>query len=425
MKPIKSISTFKAFRNRNYTLFFAGQSVSQIGTWMQRTGVSWLVYSMTHSPFMLGLTIFASQFPSFLFSLWGGIISDRYSRHKILIVTQVASMIQALLLATLTLTNNATVTGLLILSVILGIINAFDVPARQPLVHELVSDKEDLPNALALNSSMVNFARLVGPALSGLVLNEFGAGICFLLNGLSFIAVLFSLMLLKLPTVIKVPLKKSAFAELKEGFVYLKATPAIGVILLMLTVMSLFVLPYDTLFPVFAKMIFHGDAATFGYISSFIGLGAISATLFLASLKQGSDLKIILMINTIVLGIALICFSHITYFPLAMVFGVLTGFGAMSQTTICITIVQVHTQANMRGRVMSFLAMAVFGMLPLGSLLVGSLSQHIGAQNTLLFQGIAALVIVALFSNFLRRELLDKKEKQKLPEVENEVVEKL
>src|SRR5246127_4833052 len=195
----KKINTFKAFQNRNYALFFSGQSISQIGTWMQRTGVSWVVYSMTHSTFMLGLTIFASQFPSFLFSLFGGIVSDRYNRYKILLLTQIASLIQAGLLAALVLTNHTTVFGLLALSVILGIINAFDMPARQPMVHELVTDKADLPNALALNSSLVNLARLVGPALSGIVLVKFGAGICFLLNAVSFVAVITSLLLMKLP----------------------------------------------------------------------------------------------------------------------------------------------------------------------------------------------------------------------------------
>ncbi|HEY4876828.1 MAG TPA: MFS transporter, partial [Puia sp.] len=207
MKTGRKINTFKAFRNRNYSLFFSGQSISQIGTWMQRTGVSWVVYTLTHSTFMLGLSIFASQFPSFLFSLFGGIVSDRYHRYRILLITQTASLIQALLLAILVLTKHYTVWEILSLSVMLGIINAFDVPARQPLVHELISDKKELPNAMALNSSMVNLARLIGPALSGIILQKFGAGICFLLNAVSFIAVIISLLLLKLPPY-KKPLEK-------------------------------------------------------------------------------------------------------------------------------------------------------------------------------------------------------------------------
>lgn len=404
-----AITTFKAFKNRNYRLFFAGQSISQIGTWMQRTGVSWVVYTMTHSAFMLGLTIFASQFPSFLFSLPGGIVSDRYNRYKVLLTTQIASMVQAVLLAILILTNHYAVWEILTLSVILGVINAFDVPARQPLIHEMVTDKADLPNALALNSSMVNIARLVGPALSGIILVKFGAGTCFLLNAVSFVAVIMSLLLMKLPAYIPSTVKKKIKSELAEGFVYLKNTPSISIILLMLALTSLLVLPYNTLLPVFAKVIFKGDAATFGYINSFIGLGAVGGSIFLASLKRGTDLKIVLLVNTIIFGICLMFFSHISYFPLAMLFAALSGFGMMSQTTIFMTIIQVNSEANMRGRVMSYVAMAYFGMLPLGSLLIGIISQQTGAPNAILCQGIIALIIVAVFSKYLRKDSLDKK----------------
>jgi MFS family permease len=403
------MSIFKAFRNRNYTLFFIGQSVSQIGTWMQRTAVSWVVYSLTHSTFMLGLSVFASQFPSFLFSLWGGIVADRHNRYKLLLITQTASMMQAVLLAILVLTDHYTVWIILTLSVILGIINAFDVPARQPLVHELVSDKSELPNALALNSSMVNFARLVGPALAGILLQKLGAGICFTFNAFSFIAVIISLLLLKLPAYRPSPAKKKAGADLAEGLAYLKRTPVISGILLMLVLMSFFVFPFDALLPVFAKTTFHGDAATYGYIRSFIGLGAIASTFFLASLKPGTDLKFILLINSIILGIGLMLFSHTGNFPLAMLFAVLSGFGAMSQSTIYITILQVNTDAGMRGRVMSFFAMAAFGMLPLGSLFAGTVSRFIGAPDTLLCQGMAALIITAAFSCFLLKNKRNKK----------------
>jgi MFS family permease len=421
----KKINTFKAFQNRNYALFFSGQSISQIGTWMQRTGVSWVVYSMTHSTFMLGLTIFAAQFPSFLFSLFGGIASDRYNRYKILLLTQTASLIQAALLAILVLTNHTTVFGLLTLSAILGVINAFDMPARQPIVHELVTDKADLPNALALNSSLVNLARLVGPALSGIVLVKFGAGICFLLNAVSFVAVITSLLLMKLPKHNPSHTKKKIASELTEGFVYLKQNPAIGIILLMLSLVSLLVIPYDTLLPEFAKVVFKGDAATFGYISSFMGLGALAGTLFLASLKKGTELKIVLLINIIAMGVGLMFFSKIDYFPVAMLFATMAGFGGMSQTTICLTIVQVKTEAHMRRRMTTFLAMSFFGMVPLGSLIIGSISQQIGAPNTLFCQGAIAIIIAMVFSNFLRKDKLNKKEMEKLNEVEEEIVKKI
>lgn len=425
MKSPRQISMFRSFRNRNYRIFFAGQSVSQIGTWMQRTAISWLVYSQTHSTFMLGLTIFASLFPSFLLSVFGGVVSDRFNRHKILFITQGASMIQSLVLTILVLTDHYPIWMIITLTTFLGIINAFDVPARQPLVNDLVKDKEELPNAIALNSAMVNLARLLGPALSGITLEFWGAGICFLINTLSFGAVLISLFLLKLPEYKPKAEKKKIVAELVEGFNYLKNHPTLSTILLLLIAMSLFVMPYDTLIPVFAKMTFHGNASTFGLISSFIGLGAICSTLFLASLKPGTDLKYILLINTFILGFGLICFSHITYFPVAMMFAVMAGFGGMTQTTICITLIQVHSDAVMRGRIISFLAMAIFGMLPLGSLLVGAASQKIGPANTILVQGFVALVIGLLFSGSLRADKMKKKDKKVLEAVEDQLIETL
>ena len=332
-------------------------------------------------------------------------------------------MIQAVLLAILTLSNHFVIWQILTLSVILGIINAFDLPARQPLIHELITNKEDIPNAMALNSSMVNIARLVGPALSGIVLGSFGAGICFLINALSFVAVIVSLLLIKLPPHKATPSQKDITTDIKEGFSYLKNTPSISLVLLLLAVLSLLVLPYDTLLPVFAKIVFKGDATTFGYISSFIGLGAICGTIFLASLKQGASLKNFLLINITLVGIGLILFSQISYFPVAMFFATLSGFGAMSQNTICITIIQVKTDAAMRGRVMSYVAMAYFGMLPLGSLIVGSISHKIGAPDTLLFQGIISLIIAALVAAFLRRERLRKEDIPQLEEAEDTSVE--
>jgi MFS family permease len=380
---------------------------------------------MTHSAFMLGLTVFAQQFPSFLFSLLGGIASDRYNRYKVLLFTQVASMVQAVLLAVLTLAGNYQVWEILSLSVLLGVINAFDVPARQPLIHDMVTNKEDLPNALALNSSMVNLARLLGPALSGIVLVKFGAGVCFSVNAVSFIAVITSLLFMKLPAYVPHVVKKKITSELAEGWVYLKSTPAISVFMLMLGVISLLVLPFNTLLPVFAKVIFKGDAATYGYINSFIGLGAITGSIFLASLKKGTDLKLVLIGNTIIFGVCLALFSHISRFPLAMLFATLTGFGMMSQTTIIMTIIQVNSDKQMRGRVMSYVAMAYFGMLPMGSLLIGAVSQQIGAPNALLCQGITALIIAAIFAKFLSSGYRDRKNTEELEIAEDTVLEEI
>lgn len=421
----KNISTFRAFRHRNYALFFTGQSVSQIGTWMQRTAVSWMVYTLTHSAFMLGLTIFAQQFPSFLLSLVGGIISDRYNRRTILLITQTASLIQAALLAVMVLTDHFQVWEIMALSIVLGIINAFDVPARQPMIHQMINDKEDLTNALALNSAMVNMARLAGPALSGLVLQAYGAGICFLINAVSFMAVIASLLLMKLPEAAAPLEKKKAISQLKEGFVYLAHTPAISTILLLLGIMGLFVLPYDTLIPVFTKVVFDGDAAIFGYINSFTGLGAVAGTIFLASLKKGTNLRTYLVYGGIITGAGLMLFSYTGYFPLAMVFAVVLGFGVMLQNTICITLAQVESEPGMRGRVMSYVALVYFGMLPLGSLIVSAVSQWIGAPNTMMCQGILSLIIVAVFFRFLRQEKLEAQNKDGLEEAEAVAAEKV
>ena len=396
-------NTFKAFRSRNYRLYFVGQSVSLIGTWMQRTAVYWLIYMQTHSTLMLGVAVFAAQFPSFLFSLIGGVVSDRYDRYRLLLLTQVASMVQATLLFLLIFFIQYTVWEILSLSIMLGIINAFDVPARQSMVYEMVDHKEDLANAIALNSSMVNLARLIGPAIAGIVLEKLGASTCFLLNTLSFMAVILSLLFMKLPKHIPHSSSKKVMRELKEGYEYLKQTPSIAFVILLLACMSLLVLPYTTLLPVYAKVIFKGSASTFGYLNSFIGLGAIGGTFFLASLKPHVDLKKILFINTLIFGTGLILFSHTTYFPLALFFAIITGFGMMSQTTICNTIIQTTVSSDMRGRVISYFAMAFFGMQPLGSLLIGAISKYIGAPDTILAEGITAIVIVLLFFRFLQK----------------------
>jgi len=397
---------FRAMQSRNYRLYFYGQSVSLIGTWMQRTAVSWVVYTLTHSAFMLGLSVFCTQFPSFLFSTIGGVVSDRYHRFRVLLGTQIASGIQSLILATVIFTGFYNVWTILGLSIILGIINAFDVPARQAMVYEMIDDKENLPNALALNSSMVNLARLIGPAVAGFILHSFGDGVCFALNAASFIAVIVSLLRMKLPPYVRKEHKKNPLAELKEGFQYIRNTPAIARVLVMLAAMSLFVIPFATLLPIYAKVIFHGNAATFGIIDSFIGLGAITGALYLATRKTSTDAsrKKILRTNTLIFGIGLIAFAYTPWFWLAMIFAVVAGFGMMAQTTMTNTIIQTTVIPEMRGRVISYFAMSYFGMMPLGSLLVGAISQVIGPQNTILAEGIIALIVVVIYRKYLRAE---------------------
>jgi MFS family permease len=398
-----NLPSFTAFRSRNYRLYFYGQSVSLIGTWMQRTAVSWVVYTLTGSAFILGLSLFCTQFPSFIFSMLGGVVSDRYNRFRVLLFTQVASLVQSLLLAGLILLGHYAVWEILALSMVLGTINAFDVPARQALVYEMVDDKKDLPNALALNSIMVNIARLAGPAISGIVLLKLGAGVCFVLNGASFLAVIASLLLMKLAPYVPTERRQNAMGELREGWRYLVRTPTIARVILLLAVMSLFVIPFSTLLPIYAKVIFHGDAATFGLENSFIGLGAICGALYLTSANAVTEVarKRILLMTTFVFAIGLILFSHTTWFPLAMLFAVIAGFGMMAQTTMTNTIIQTSVAPEMRGRVISYFAMAYFGMMPVGSLLIGAVSQYAGAKNTVLGSGILALVVLAIFWRFL------------------------
>jgi len=398
-----NITTFSAFKSRNYRLFFTGQSVSLIGTWMQKTAVSWVVYSMTHSKFMLGVTLFATMFPSFLFSFLGGVAADRYNRYKLMLLTQVASMLQASLLAVLIFFKHYTIGEVLALSVVLGIINAFDVPARQSLVYEMVDDKKWLPNALALNSSMVNLSRLIGPAIAGLVIERFGEDICFGLNALSFLAVIISLLMMRLPAFIRKKNTQNVFNSLRDGMIYVIKTPAIGSIMAMLALVSLFVLPFSTLIPVYAKDIFHGTASTFGIIDSVIGLGAFTGGIFLASLKPGTNLRKILAINTFVFGTGLILFSHTTYYPLALLFAALSAFGMMSQITISNTIIQTTVDPAMRGRVISIYAMSFFGMQPFGGLIIGKVSEHIGVENTVMSAGFIALLIGVMHVRYLRK----------------------
>jgi MFS family permease len=390
---------------------------------MQRTAVSWLLYTSTGSAFILGLAAFCGLFPSFAFSILGGVVSDRYNRYRVLLLTQILSLIQASILTLLVFSGNHEVWQILLLSAVLGTINAFDVPARQAMIYDMVDNKEHLPNAIALNSSMVNLARLAGPAIAGMILKKFGTEVCFLFNSMSFVAVITSLLLMKLPLYVPKKRLASVVADLKEGFGYLRATPAISNVMLMLAGISLVALPYVTLLPIYAKEIFHGDATTFGMLNSFVGLGAVGGALFLASLKPGRNLKKVLFRCALVFGTGLIAFSFTAQFSLGLAFLVATGFGMMSQTTISNTIIQTTVAPTIRGRVISYYAMAFFGMQPIGGLLVGTLAHYAGAAVTVLVQGIITILIALFFIPFLRPEFLARKHKMKLDQLEEQAVE--
>ena len=398
-----NLSTFRALRSRNYRLFFAGQSLSLLGTWMQKTAVSWVVYSVTQSKLMLGLSVFATLFPSAIFSFIGGVAADRYSRYRVLVLTQIFSMVQAVLLAVLVFFRPDAVWGIIGLSAVLGIINGFDVPARQSLVYELVNDKQDLPNALALNSSMVNLSKLLGPAIAGFTLEHLGEATCFGLNAVSFVAVIGSLLLIKLPAFKPAVRTQNVLGELKDGLRYVRDTPEIRFIITTLGMMSLLALPFTTLLPAYAKDIFHGTASTFGVIDGAVGLGAFVGALFLASLKPSTDLYKVLTVNTFVFGVGLLLFAYTPWFGVALGLLAVSASGMMSQITITNTLVQTTVAPAVRGRVISLYVMAFTGMLPLGSLLVGWTSEHLGVQATVLLQGLMTLLIGGLYWANLRR----------------------
>lgn len=397
-----NLTLFSPFKSYNYRLYFLGQSISLIGTWMQKTAVSWVVYSLTNSKFMLGVSLFASMFPTFILTSIGGVVADRYDRHRVLIITQVISMIQAIALTLVVYFGHNVIWGIIGLSVLLGAVNAFDVPARQSLVYEMVDDKKYLPNALALNSSMVNLSRLIGPAIAGFAIEAFGDVTCFGINAVSFIAVIISLLCMKLPIYHSKGHTKSILGELKEGLAYLKHEPEIRFLLLMLGLVGLFVTPFVTLIPVFARDIFHGTATTFGFIDSAIGLGAFAGAIYLASQKSTANLRRILAVNTCILGTGLALFSHATNYPLALASVTFAAFGMMSQVTIVNTIIQTTVAPEMRGRIISFYAMVAFGMQPIGSLLIGGVAHYIGVQNTVFAEGLIGIILGIIHFYYLR-----------------------
>lgn len=394
--------SFSAFRSRNYQLFFWGQLTSRLGTWMQRTAVIWVVYTMTNSILMVGLATFAEQFPSFILSPAGGIAADRHDRFRVLIITQTASLVQAILLTSVYYAGYHPIWIIMLLSVLLGIANAYDVPVRQAMVNDIIFSKEDLPSAIAMNSALNNICMLLGPALAGFVLAKYGATFCFATNAISFLAVIFCLNKMVLPKYIPRQVEKKPWADFKDGIAYTKANGEIGTTLSLTAIVCMLVITYNTLLPYFAKDIFHGDAATFGYINASTGLGAIVSTLFIASQKNSGKLKPILFNNLLLLGVGLIVMSHVQHFYVFLLMCFVCGFGTMSIMPICNTIVQTTATPAMRGRVVGFFAMSALGTLPLGSLLIGWLAKIIGAQECQMVQGIVCLIIAGAYYKFLK-----------------------
>jgi MFS family permease len=390
-------SSLRALNYKNFRLYMGGQSISLIGTWMQRIAVSWLVYILTHSAFMLGLVAFAGQIPILLLSPYAGAYVDRHSRYHTLLFTQIASMVQAGILALLVLTNHYNVTIIMILSIMLGIINAFDTPSRQSLMIVLVQNKKDLQNGIALNSSMVTLARLVGPAVAGILLSTVGEGICFLINFLSFIAVIASLLFMKITIPKREKNEEPIWLNLIQGYTYMRRSPALRSVILLMALMSLLVMPYSTLFPIYAQTIFHGNVTTFSWLNSISGLGALIGAIYLTTLKTNKNLLRIISIAGLLMAANLVFFSYIRNLPLALFFVMLAEGGMLILISASNTYIQTNVEENMRGRVISYFVMAFSGMQPVGSLLVGLLAHITNAPFTLLMEGAAGIVTVLLF----------------------------
>ena len=395
-------SIFRSLRYRNYRLFFSGQSLSLIGTWVQRIAIPWLVYRLTDSAFLLGFVGFAGQIPTFILAPFAGVLTDRLNRYHIMIVSQILSMIQALTLALLYFTNTIEVWNVLLLSVIQGCINAFDTPARQSFVIEMVEDKNDIGNAVALNSSMFNGARLVGPSIAGILIASLGEGACFLINGISYIFVVISLLLMKVKPQEKKKVKDTnIIKEFKEGFTYTFGFPPIRSIIILLTLISLMGMPFSVLMPIFAKDIFHGGSHIFGFLMGASGVGALIGAAYLASRKSVVGLEKIIPLAAVVFGLGLVSFSLSSSFPLSIILMIITGVGMMMQTACSNTILQTISDNDKRGRVMSFYTMAFMGTAPIGSLLAGSMASMIGAPATLLIGGIACVIGALVFAQKL------------------------
>ena len=391
----------RALRSRNYRLFFGGQSISLVGTWMTRIATSWLVYRLTKSPFLLGLTSFAGQAPTFFLGPFAGVWVDRWDRHRTLIVTQILSMLQSFGLAVLALLHVITIWEVILLMLFQGLINSFDMPTRQAFVVQMVDDRNDLSNAIALNSSMVNAARLVGPAIAGVLIAAVGEGYCFLLDGISYIAVIISLFSMHVQPRAAGQAHRRVLVDFREGLTYVTRSVPIRSILLLLSVISIVAMPYTVLMPVFASKILGGGAHTLGFLMSAVGVGALASALSLAARKTVLGLGRMIAISAALFGATLIAFSFSRVLWLSLVLLLFTGFGFLQQMAASNTILQTIVAEEKRGRVMSFYAMSFQGVAPFGSLIAGAFAARIGAPHTLAFGGVICIVAALWFAREL------------------------
>lgn len=399
---------WRALRHRNFRLFFTGQSISLIGTWMTRIATSWLVYRLTGSALLLGTVSFCGQIPTFFVAPFAGVWIDRLDRRKVLFWTQFISMVQSLMLGALTLSGHITIGWLLVLSVIGGIVNACDMPTRQSFMIKMVNDRADLSNAIALNSSMVNMTRLIGPSIAGLLIAATNEGWCFLIDGFSYIAVLFSIVAMRIDDPARSASHTSAFAELREGWNYVSGFVPIRTLLLLFAIASLMGMPFVVLMPLFAAQVLHGGAHTLGFLMGAMGVGALASALSLAIRKSVRGLLTIIPFAAIVFGLGLIGFGLSHWFWLSMLTVLIAGMGMMQGMAASNTVIQTLVPEDKRGRVMSYYTMAFMGMAPFGSLLAGSMAHRLGAPLTVILNGTAVILGALWFltqSRSVKREV--------------------
>jgi MFS family permease len=396
IRPTEKLSgrarIWRALRHRNYRLFFTGQSISLIGTWMTRIATSWLVYKLTRSPLLLGVVSFAGQIPTFLFAPLAGVWVDRLDRRRVLVITQILAMLQSLALAVLTLSGHINIPEIIGLGAFQGLINAFDMPGRQAFLVQMVEDKQDLGNAIALNSSMVNMARLLGPSLAGAVIALFGTGYCFLIDGLSYLPVIASLLMMRLKPWLLPHGTASMFQQLKEGWTYVANSTPIRTIFSLFAVISLMGWPFTVLMPVFALKILNGGPHTYGFLMGAVGIGALISAYSLAVRSSVRGLTKMIPISAAMLGAGLIVFGLSKNFWLSLLMLSFCGFGMMQQMSASMTIVQTIVEESKRGRVMSYSTVALVGMAPFGALLAGTLADAIGAPKTVMASGACCLL---------------------------------
>ena len=393
----------RAFASRNYRLFFSGQSVSLVGTWITRIATSWLVYRLTGSVLLLGIVGFCGQIPTLLLAPFAGVLVDRWDRHRILVVTQALSLVQSAALALLTLGGVITVTHVLLLQVIQGVINAFDTPARQAFVSEMVEDRADLPNAIALNSSMVNGSRILGPSIGGIVIGAVGEGWCFALDALSYVAVIASLLAMRLTPRVRAPRTTRMREELATGFRYVTGFVPVRSALLLLSLVSIMGMPYTVLMPAISANVLHGGPHTLGFLMTASGLGALCGALYLASRRSVLGLGRAMALASATFGVGLVAFSLSRTLWLSLVLLPVVGAGMMITMAATNTIIQTIVREELRGRVMAFYTMAFLGTAPIGSLVAGLAADRFGPQRTILIGGASCIAAGAWFAMRLPR----------------------